>query len=232
MPAQDTDATVVVERVGAVLSVELDRPDKLNAASPQLQADLNAALRAAAADDDVRAVVLSGRGRGLSSGGDTAVLEQLVTGTAAEELQRELSDLTAERLRLAFAELVKPLVVAVHGFAIGWGAELVAMADVAVMDDDAYLQEPHARFGIAPAPACELVWSRFVPPGVLTEILGLGRRVPADEALRWGLVARVVPAGSARTAALELAAELAQVPASGLAAVKRAVHREVVARLA
>ena len=231
MAGPDRGATVVLERVGAVLSVELDRPDKLNAASPQLQADLNTALREAAADDDVRVVVLSGRGRGLSSGGDTTVLQQLVTGTAAAELRRELSELTERRLRLAFDELRKPLVVALHGFAIGWGAELVAMADVVVMDDDAYLQEPHARFGIAPAPACELVWSRFVPPGVLTEILALGRRVAADEALRWGLVTRVVPAGSARSAALQLAAELAEVPASGLAAVKRAVHRDVVARL-
>ncbi|WP_029432620.1 enoyl-CoA hydratase/isomerase family protein [Blastococcus sp. URHD0036] len=231
MAGAATDPTVVVERIGAVCSVQLARPDKLNAASPQLQAEFNEALRAAAADDDVRVVVLSGRGRALSAGGDTDVLQQLVTGTAAAAFQRQLADLTEERLRLAFEDLGKPLVVALHGFAIGWGAELVAMADVVVMDDDAYLQEPHARYGIAPAPACELVWSRFVPPGVLTEILALGRRVTAAEALRWGLVTRVVPSGQARTVALDLAAELAEVPAGGLAAVKRAVHGDVAARL-
>lgn len=231
MSAEDAGPTVLVERTGAVCCVELNRPEKLNAASPELQAELNRALREAAADEEIGVVVLSGRGRALSSGGDTAVLQQLVTGSAAEEFRELLSELTRERLRLAFDGLGKPLVVALHGFAIGWGAELVAMADAVVMDDDAYLQEPHARYGIAPAPACELVWSRFVPPVVLTEILGLGRRVPAEEALRWGLVGRVVPAGTARQVALEVAAQLAEVPASGLAAVKRAVFRDVVARL-
>jgi enoyl-CoA hydratase len=222
-----SEGLVVQERAGGIAHVVLNRPGKRNAADREMQQALVDVLREVSADDDVRAIVLSGRGPALSAGGDRALLDQVVAGESPD-LEDELLELTRELLWLMLDEVRQPIVVAVQGYAIGWGAGLVALGDFVVMEDDAYLQEPHGLHGLSASPGCELVWSRFVPPAVLKEWLVLGRPVSGREASRWGLVNSLVPSGLALVSALRIAEQLAEAPAAGAAAAKRGVNRAVV----
>lgn len=230
-----TDEPVVLTTQNeGVLHLVLNRPDKLNAANVAMQREVVTILERAATDPHVKAVVISGAGRALTAGGDREVLDDILeanrTGTAGSfadvtgEIMRGLQYVTLERAR-------QPIIVAVHGFAIGWGAGLVALADLAVIEEDAYIQEPHSTYGLPPDPSVELVWSRFVPAPVLKQFLLLGLRMSAQEALQWGIVNAVVPRGQAVQAALELARKVAEVPASSAPAIKAGVNRHAVAEL-
>mgnify|MGYP000844243116 FL=1 len=169
------EPVVITERHGPVAHVILNRPSARNAADLALQTELPRALRAAGADPEVAAIVLSGRGPAFSAGGDRTLLDSVVAGADAA-LDAELRQLTVELLWLLLDELRQPVVTAVHGYAIGWGAGLVALSDLVVMEEDAYLQDPHGKYGLPASPGCEVVWSRTLPPPVPS---GPGRVPPA-----------------------------------------------------
>jgi enoyl-CoA hydratase len=211
---------VLLEHDGPVRIVTLNRPAKLNAADLPLHEAFAAVWDGLAADPDVRAVVVTGAGRAFSAGGDRAVLEAM--GVDAE-FDARLHDLTVRQVA-GILELPWPVVAAVNGPAIGFGAALVAVCDLVVMAEDAYLAEPHSWFGIDPSPGLALVWPHLTSLAVAKELTMLGRRVTADEALRWGLANRVAPAGEVVAAAVALAHELAAIPASGLTGAKRALN--------
>ena len=212
----DPDARVLLEHRGVVAVLTLNRPEKLNAADHAMQRLLLERWRRVGADERIRAVVLTGAGRGFCAGGDVELLQD-----ASRSVRDEVSLIHRELLPLML-QCPVPTLAAVHGPAVGFGAELAALCDLVVMDHDAYLSDPHVRYGLPASPGCQLVWPHLTSLAVAKELMLSGRRVHADEALRLGLANRVTAPGDDVAVALELASELAAMPTTGVAEIKRA----------
>lgn len=221
--------TVLIEDVGPVRVLTLNRPDKANAANIDMQRRILAELGSVGRDKSVRALVLTGAGRAFSAGGDREILRQIAEGTCTDH--DELGHLTIGAIQAMLA-LEIPTIAAVNGFAVGYAAGLVALCDAVVMGKSAFLSDPHVQYGIAGGPATQMVWPRLCSELAAREILMTGRRVMADEALRIGLCSRVCPDGEERAAALEIAEQFAALPASGIAATKRNFNAPLIAEAA
>jgi enoyl-CoA hydratase len=211
-----------------VCVLTLNRPERRNAVTPELLAELARQMSAADADPAVTVVVFTGAGSHFCAGGDYAVIERMM---ASEELRAELG-----RNHAVMADhvlgLSKPSIAAVNGPALGFGAELAAFSDMVVMSENAYLCDPHVRFGLDPAPGAVLIWPQLTSRAIATELLLTGREVHADEALRLGLCNRVVPEGQALEAAKELAAQLCALPRQGVLGARKAIRQSYSALLA
>lgn len=208
-----------VERSGHVAVVELHRPDALNAISTQLATELADVMGAIAVDAEVRAVVLAGAGdRAFCVGADLKERNALDDdGFAAQRVV----------FRAAFASvraLPQPAVAAVHGFALGGGLELALSCDVIVAEDAAVVGLPEVSLGLVPGGGGTQLALRRLGPGRAADVVLTGRRIPAVEALDLGLVDRVVPAGSARAAATDVARQIAENSPVATRAAKRALR--------
>jgi enoyl-CoA hydratase/carnithine racemase len=211
--------TVVVTRTEYVAVIELHRPEALNALSTHMARDLTAACTAVAADDTIRAVV-------LAAAGDRA----FCVGADLKE-RNAMSDeqLLAQRtvFRAAFGAVLalpQPAVAAVHGFALGGGSELALSCDVLIADDTAVLGLPEVSIGLVPGGGGTQLALRRLGPGRAADLVLTGRRVAAAEAEALGLVDRLVPAGSARTVATDVAAAIAANSPVATRAAKRALR--------
>jgi len=203
-PREDAPV-LLVEDLGPVRRLTLHRPESLNALNGELMEALEAAFDAATLDDDVRVVVLRGAGRAFCAGYDLNQDAEEGTKDAAE-WQREL-DRDTERL-LRILELPKPVIASVHSYCLAGGTDLMLACDLAVASDDAVFGYVDIRFGSG-------VVSMFLPwvVGVRAakELILTGEdRISAVEALRIGLVNRVVPRDELDDATMALADEIAR----------------------
>jgi len=218
----------LAEQRGPVRVLTLNRPEKLNAADVQLHRQLLGRWQELERDEKTRSVVLAGAGHAFCAGGDLAMLEESKTDT---ELDAELSRMHRALLR-GMLSLAKPVVAAVQGPAVGFGAELAALCDFVVMGRTAYLADPHVQLGIPPSPGCQLIWPHLTSRSLAKEILMTGRRVDAEEALRLGLVNRLSAPEDVLAVAVEMAAELAALPVEAVVATKEAMNRPVLEEVA
>ena len=201
MTGPDGDGWVRTARDGAVLTVTLDRPDRLNAQTPATWSALAAV--GAALDDDVRVVVVRGEGRSFSAGLDRSLFS-VDPGTAGGlgELGRLPAEEAQERIRRyqgGFRWLRAPGIVsvaAVQGHAIGAGAQLALACDLRVLTEDADLRLPEATLGLVPDLTGTSTLTELVGYSRAMEICLTGRPVPAAEALALGLANAVVPVGA------------------------------------
>ena len=208
---------VLTAREGAVAVITLDRPDKLNAITPQMTAALGRALDDIEDDDGVRAIVIEGAGRAFSAGFDLEAGEW----DSLESIRREME--TDFDMILRFWNCPKPTVAALHGYCLGGALELALACDLAVAAQDTRLGEPEVRFGSGIV-ALLLPW--ITGPKHAKELLLTGNdRITAQRALEMGLVNRVVPEGQHRAAALELAREVAANDAAAVQLTKLAINR-------
>jgi len=211
--------TVELKIRESVAQIELSRPDALNAISSELARELVAITGTVAADPDVRAVVLTAAGdRAFCVGAD--LKERNAMSDADFRTQRML-------FRAAFGgvlNLPQPTVAAVHGFALGGGSELALSCDVVVADETAVMGLPEVTIGLVPGGGGTQLALRRLGPGRAADVVLTGRRIPAEEAHQIGLVDRLVPAGSARVAATELAQAIAANSPVATRAAKRALR--------
>jgi enoyl-CoA hydratase len=221
--------TLLVEDVGPVRVLTLNRPDKANAANIAMQRRILEELERAGGDASVRALVMTGAGRAFSAGGDREILREMAEGTCTD--MDELGHLTIGAIQAMLA-LEVPVIAAVNGFAVGYSAGLVALCDVVVMGESAFLCDPHVQYGIAGGPATQMLWPRQCSELAAREILMSGRKVMAAEALQIGLCSRVCPDGEERATALEIADSFAALPAEGIAATKRNFNAPLIAEAA
>lgn len=203
MEALDCDPLITVDSSNGVAVVTLNRPDRLNALSHALLTELREAVSRVAADENVRAVVLVGSGRMFSAGAD------LKSGPsdAAEVLRTYYNPLVAD-----LVSMDKPLLCALNGPAVGAGVSLALACDMRIAVEDAYFQLAFAKVGFVPDAGSTWLLPNIVGQGRALELAMTARMVSATEALDWGLVNRVVPAGLALDAAVALADELARLP--------------------
>lgn len=221
--------TVVLRKtVGGIIILTLNRPEKLNAASIELQRQLLAEMQSVAKDPAIRVLILTGAGRAFSAGGDRAILQAMAEGWMPAEARADLTRINSESIR-TMLELEIPTLVAVNGFAIGYGAGLTALCDMVVMGRGAFLSDPHVQYGIAATPAAQLIWPRLCSEIVAREILMSGRRVGAEEAQRIGLCNQVCDDGDEVTVAVRMAEAFLALPREGIAATKRAFNAPILA---
>ncbi|MCW2545722.1 MAG: putative Enoyl-CoA hydratase [Mycobacterium sp.] len=211
---------VLVESVGAVRLVTLNRPEALNSANEALHRGITGIWRIIAADPEARAVVITGAGRAFSAGGDLHHLHDLAADVPKrrQEIQHA-ADLVHEMTAFAL-----PVVAAVNGAAVGLGCNIAALSDIVLMADSAYLADPHVSIGLTAADGGAPAWPMFMSLLRAKEYLFTGDRIPADVAVQLGLANRVVPAAELQEAALRLATRLAEQPAHALQSTKRALN--------
>lgn len=198
--------------------LRVDRPP-MNALTIDMQLEIGRLAREAAERDDIAAVVLSGSERVFAAGAD--IKEMLPLDQAA--MARRVDALQAAFR--AVAELPKPTVAAVTGYALGGGLELALLADVRIAADDAKLGLPEITLGVIPGAGGTQRLARLIGPARAKELIFTGRMVEAAEAERIGLVDRVVPASEVHEAARAWAAQFVGGPAQALRAAKEAVNR-------
>jgi 2-(1,2-epoxy-1,2-dihydrophenyl)acetyl-CoA isomerase len=226
MAAPELDA-VTLEVRERVCWITLNRPEALNAWTPQLGADLRLALQWAGDATEVRAVVIAGAGRAFSAGAD---LKLLAADAGEVDLGTPLRDIFHPAI-LAVRTLEKPVVAAVGGAAAGIGCSLALATDLIVAAESAYFLFAFAGIGLALDGGASLLLAARVGYGRASEMALLGGRVPATQALNWGLVNRVVPDGELLEATALLAARLAAGSPGALAAIKRELNAAVLGGL-
>jgi enoyl-CoA hydratase/carnithine racemase len=209
---------VRLEVAAGVATIRVDRP-KMNALNAQVQEEIREAAIEASARDDVRAVVLYGGEKVFAAGADIKEMADLSYTDMVVRSGRLQSAFTA------VAKIPKPVVAAVTGYALGGGCELAMCADIRIAGEGATLGQPEILLGIIPGAGGTQRLTRLVGPAKAKDIIFTGRFVKADEALRIGLVDRVVPDDDVYTAALAWARRFSSAAAFALRAAKGAVDR-------
>jgi enoyl-CoA hydratase/carnithine racemase len=199
--------TLLTEKRDGVLTVTMNRPDRLNAFTLQMMLDWLALIDAIDADDDVRAVVVTGAGRGFCAGADLGGGGGTFDASGAEAIDAHRDG--GGRVTTRLFESVKPFIAAVNGPAVGVGATMTLPMDVRIASEDARFGFVFARRGIVPEAASSWFLPRVVGISQAMEWVATGRVFGAQEALAGRLVSRVVPAAELLPASHALAREIA-----------------------
>jgi enoyl-CoA hydratase len=203
-------------RPGGVGIVTLSRADRLNSISTGLADAIGQVVSGFAADPAVRAIVVAGEGRVFCAGADISEFAHLDGPAAFGEFVARLT-----RVLELIASCPKPSVAALHGVALGGGLELALACDLRVAEAGTRLGVPEIKLGLLPGATGTVRLPRLVPAPVARRMLLTGEPISAEEALGFGLLADVVPAGTALDAAVTMATGLASLPPLALAAAKR-----------
>jgi 2-(1,2-epoxy-1,2-dihydrophenyl)acetyl-CoA isomerase len=232
--------TVDLTTDGPAARILLNRPEALNAWNEQFGRDLLDAVTTVSADDSIRAVLITGAGRGFSSGAD---LKEQRNARADDNTTREMPDSGVpdldSRLKEVYhpiitglREMPKPAVAAVNGPAVGIGCSLALACDLIVAAESAYFLLAFVNIGLVPDGGSTV----FIPARVgfarAAEMAMLGERVPARQALDWGLINRIVPDDELEPGADALLQLLAHGPTTSYAGSKRLLNRRMYADLA
>ena len=213
-------ASLLVDRDGPVAILRLNRPETLNALDSGLVASLSSELERTARDESVRAMVLTGSEGSFCSGAD--LKEALADLDRGKALGERLAPFQAAIRSIAGAP--QPVIAAVDGAAVGFGADLALACDMRLLSERAYLQEKFVGIGLMPDGGGTYHLARLVGPGRALELLMLGDKVDAARALELGLANRVLPAASLVDEAVALARRLAEGPPLALTAIKQATR--------
>lgn len=210
---------LIVESEGPTTIVALNRPAVLNALNAALLAELARALRAVAENPGVRALILTGTGeKAFAAGADIAGLAALESAAQAKALAQSGQAITRqlERLRV-------PVIAAINGFALGGGCELALACDIRVASERAKFGQPEVNLGIIPGYGGSQRTTRLLGRGMAMYLCLTGEIIDAHEALRIGLVERVVPATELMSEAKRIATAIATKAPLAIAACKRAI---------
>jgi len=221
--------TVKLDRRGGELRITLNRPDVMNAWDKQFGIDLLAAVQQAADDDAVRAVVITGAGRGFSSGADLRAGFD-TTAEGKPDVQKRLHEIY-HPIIVTIRRMPKPVLAAVNGPAVGIGCSLALAADLIVARESAYFLLAFINIGLVPDGGSSLLVPERVGIARATEMAMLGERIGAKQALEWGLINRVVADDEFESAVDALAAKLAGGPTAAYAGVKRQLNEWLFARM-
>jgi 2-(1,2-epoxy-1,2-dihydrophenyl)acetyl-CoA isomerase len=224
--------TVNVHRSDGAATIELNRPAALNAWNAQFGTDLLAALRQVAEDEAVRAVVVTGAGRGFSSGAD---LKDISGGDTTPEGRPDVYKTLTERyhpIMHAIREMPKPVIASVNGPAVGIGCSLALCCDLIVAAESAYFLLAFVNIGLVPDGGSSLFLPTRIGMARATELSMLGERLGAAKALEWGLINRVVADESLPEETAALAARLASGPTRSYAGTKSQLNNWLYTRMA
>ena len=219
--------SILLDRAGTVGTITFNRPAARNALDLTMREELVTALDDLEADETVRAVVLTGAGGHFSAGGD---VKTMVTRHTAAEGRARVEALNRFIMRLF--QFPKPTIAMVDGFAVGAGCNIALACDVVIASDRARFGEVFAKIGLVPDGGGTWLLPRLVGLAKAKELVFSADIIDAAEALRIGLVNRVVPAAELVTAVEQLAARIAAGPPAALALAKSLLNRSATVDLA
>ena len=207
----EEEKTVLYEKMGKVAVITLNRPEKLNALNAKMNKDMKEALKEGKDDPEIRSIVFTGAGRGFCSGSD-------VSEFASKVLPEALIS------PYDFIDIPKPIIAAVNGVAVGFGMNVTINCDIIIASEEASFGEFFIRMGLVPDMNGSLWLPLMLGPHKAKELIFTGERISAQEALRIGLVNKVVPADQLMDTAMELANELAERPPLAIQMSKKLLH--------
>ena len=210
--------TLIYEKEGSVARISLDRPTVLNAYSIQMRDDFSEALSAVTDDPEVRALLITGEGRGFCAGADLTEFGSAPSQVIARQVRWQ-RDVWGQMINMD-----KPIVVAVHGYCIGSGLEIALLGDLRLAADDTIFAMPEVRLGMIPAAGGTQTLPRNACSSRAMDLLLTGRRFTAMEAYSMGLVTRLLPTEQLSEEASRLTAELSEIPSSAFTALKRVLR--------
>lgn len=219
-----TTKNCTVEKEGHILIVTLNRPEAKNALTPSMLIGMYKSWRLLEDDDDLYCAVLTGKGDTFCAGMDLKAGPG--PGDDAEEIQRLMKDVPNLHWQALLRENRpnKPIILAVEGFAVAGGTEILQGTDLRVGAEDARFGVTEVTRGLYPMAASAVRLRRQIPYCLAAEILLLGRHISAQEALDWGLINRVVPKGQALEAAMNLARQLTENAPISIKAITRTLR--------
>ncbi len=218
--SQYTNILVDVDSETRVALITINRADKLNALDHALLADLDAALDEIAANDQIRALVITGAGgKAFVAGADIAEINALESQAEAEEFARFGQSVFSRIERLTI-----PVIMAINGYALGGGCELALCGDIRLASDTAQLGQPEVNLGVIPGYGGTQRLARLVGRDRAKSLIFTGERIGVEDALRLGLVDRIVPSADLMDEAVSLAQSLAGKAPRTIALAKMAIN--------
>jgi 2-(1,2-epoxy-1,2-dihydrophenyl)acetyl-CoA isomerase len=213
----DDPSTIRVDVADGVGTITLNRPDSLNALNAVMRGELLAAFKALGRDDAVRAVIVTGEGRGFCSGAD-------LRGGEGERHFRRVLEREYNPLIRAIRDLPKPVIAAVNGVAAGAGVSLAFACDLVYVAEEARFIQAFVRIGLVPDSGSTRTLVRSLGRHRAAQLIFTGEPLSPADALAGGLANAVVPAGELMVTAREAAARLAQSPTRAIAYAKRLIN--------
>lgn len=212
--------TILYNVEEGVLTITLNRPDVLNAFNRKMTDELQDAFKKAERDPQVRCIVLTGAGRAFSSGEDLKSRSAEGDSDFGSTLRQRYNPLVSK-----MRNIEKPVLGSINGVAAGAGCSIALACDLRIASEKARFTEVFVRVGLVPDSGSSFLLPRLVGLGKALEMAFLGDEMGAEEALRTGLVNRVVPAEELESATRELALRLAKAPTKAIGLSKRAINR-------
>lgn len=222
--AASRSSLVLEERSGSVLTLRLNRPEKLNPFNPEMCGDLVHALLRAGDDKTVRAVVVTGMGRGFCAGGDLNYIRDARTRKSVHDMQALLK--LGQEMCLAIATMPKVVIAAVNGVAAGGGMSLALACDLRIASEQASFKQAFGQIGLYPDFGATFFLPRLVGLARASEMFYTAEQISAEEACRFGIVYRVFPHEQFEAETQKLAQEMASGPPLAYRDVKRTMIGE------
>jgi 2-(1,2-epoxy-1,2-dihydrophenyl)acetyl-CoA isomerase len=222
--------SLLYETKDHVATLTLNRPERLNALGGTLREDLPAGLTRAIDDPDVRAIVITGAGKGFCAGGDVKAMQDANEAGRARPLMERVAP-SRDRTVLLMRESPKPLIAAVNGAAAGAGMNLALACDIRLASSAARFSQAFVRRGLHPDWGGTYFLPRVVGMAKACEMIFTGQLIDADEALRLGIVSAVHPPERLLPATYELATKIALGPPIAIRLARRALYRNAEADL-
>ncbi|HVS46597.1 MAG TPA: enoyl-CoA hydratase-related protein [Verrucomicrobiae bacterium] len=220
MPNGSTFANITVERDDAVGVVTLNRPTVLNALNAQLLSELSLALFELENQSDIRAIIITGSGeKAFAAGADIGELNALANAREGTDKAR-----SGQAVTLQIEGMRKPVIMAINGFALGGGCELAMSGDIRIASQNAKFGQPEVNLGLIPGYGGSQRTTRLVGKGMAMYLCLSGELIDANEALRIGLVQKVVPLAELLGEAKRIAGVIASKGPLAIAACKRVIN--------
>lgn len=216
----DLPDELLVTADGGLRIVTLNRPDDLNASTTEMLFAYPRLFRALAEDREARVAILTGAGRAFSAGGDmTHFVKTLDDADFARTVQEN-----SRRTIHGFIDLPIPLIAAVNGPAVGWGATLATLCDIVLMSEKSFIAEPHINIGLVVGDGISVAWPLYTSLLRAKELIFTGERITPQQAVEFGLANRVVAPEKLMSEARALADKLLAQPAQALRETKKLMN--------
>lgn len=214
---------ILYEQDGAILTITMNRPDKLNAVTDVMLGEMNDAFKQAEKDRSVRVVVLTGAGRGFCAGADLAAATESRGSNGKFDFGHHLRT-TFNPLINSIRTMPKPVIAAINGVAAGAGMSMALACDITIAAESATFLQAFVKIGLIPDSGSTWLLTRLIGTARAMDLMLTGRKITAQEALEWGLINQVAEDAQLAAVVRALAQEFAVAPTAAIGHIKRAVE--------
>ncbi|MDE0720882.1 MAG: enoyl-CoA hydratase-related protein [Dehalococcoidia bacterium] len=219
--------TLWVEQDQSVLTITLNRPERLNAVDRTMHRELETVFGEVAIDPSVSAIIVTGSGRGFCSGGDVRAMDERSSTNVIQQRPMGAVSQSGRRILHNMLWVEQPIVCALNGVAAGLGATIALFCDIIYASEEARIGDTHVKAGLVAGDGGAVIWPLLVGVAKAKELLMTGDIIDATEAERIGLVNKVVPHDQLMTEVMGLARRLANGPALAIRGTKHAINKKI-----